>query len=180
MANSDWRQLEVTQKQRARLKWWAKKLKLPEPTPRTRGEASQIMDAWEAEHDDLIEEWEAEKDKIREREELKAEQREEREMKTMELDCLADDMQDWRDSYGCRTIPKAVAKRVIKAIGLRRDKENIRHFADRFFSELRRTEPQLFAPKKLGRRSQSGCLSVIVLGIMIFLFICAAITGLRH
>jgi hypothetical protein len=151
----DWHTLPVTDKQRARIKWWASKLGVPVPRPATRGEASAIISDWQDANLELLAELEEEKELA--------------EMEAFELGDTLYRIDEWRDLYGCRKVPAAKAKAVLQVVGFKRAGEDISKYLDRFFHELRLRSPELFTKRKSrsGRRRKSSGLVLLVIIVIL-------------
>jgi hypothetical protein len=161
----DRRALEVTERQAARLKWWAKRLGVATPVCRNRGEASDIIDQWEKEHPHLIDAWEYEKEKRSDREDRK----QQKELESMDVAMIALEINDWRNFYGCRYVPKSKAKAAVRVVGVDGFYGDRGKFMDAVFTELRRCEPALFAKRKRrGRRKSSTFGSLVLLGLVLY------------
>ena len=174
---SDWRDQPATEKQLARLRWWASKLERHAPllNPCTKGQAHDLIDAWNERYPKIRELYEA--------------HREEREDFLEQIRIIESDVDDWREFYGCQKIPRAIYDGVASEIGGRKRGEKIDSFMDRFFEELFRREPQLFpgglkskgqprATRVGGLVAKAMLLAIILLILLVF--IVAAIWGMNY
>lgn len=146
--------IPATEKQRDRLKWWARKLGRSLPSPLMKAQASLLIERWLEEHPELEPEWYESKD-----------QREEFEM---EVSVMVDDVDEWRESHDCKKVSERKVRSVLKAVGSRVTDEPIDQFMNRFFAELRRQDPTLFSGHHVrtrsaaSPRSKGGCLVLCV------------------
>jgi hypothetical protein len=169
-----WEAQPASPHQIARLQWASTRLHRPLPTSLTRGEAHELIDEWfvklpelEEEFPDLEEEWQEEK--LRRREE-----QEEKEMVEMEVSVISEDVDDWREFYNCKRVPKKKVTNVLELIGSRKQGEPINQFMNRFFTELRRQDPTLFSGQsasanKRPTRRGTGCMVMLSAGLLIFI-----------
>jgi hypothetical protein len=157
----------ATEKQKDRLKWWAKKLGRRLPTPLMKAQASQLIDQWLEDHPELEPEWYEHKDRSEEFE--------------IELWSIADDVDEWREFYDCKKVSEKRVRNVLEVAGSRKAGEQLDQFMNRFFAELRRQEPSLFGGRRAVARirkstkPKGGCL---VLCIAFFVLIVGIVSTL--
>lgn len=143
----------ATRKQLNRLAWWAEKIGTKVPADLTKAQASDLISEWANNHEEFLDAWEEHADELRQRDADERERKEASEFREMEIQVIAGDVDDWREFYNCRRVPKALLKRVLGAIGSKGSAEPIDQFMDRFFKALQGEAPQLFsaaaAPPKI-------------------------------
>jgi hypothetical protein len=159
----DWHNQPATAKQINRLRWWTQQLGLPDLNPTTKGEAHDLIDELLDEHPELETKWEIESERLQ----TKCEAEEEFELNAQE------DYDEWREFYGCGKISTEQIRNVLNSIGVRKDKERINIFMDRFFAELKKQSPNLFVVKSAKlHQEKKGCLGILlVFVLMVFIAI---------
>lgn len=161
--------IPATERQVERLEWASARLHRPLPKPLTKAKAHELIDAWFDEFPDLQLEWYEEKDRRAESE--------------MELEVVANEVDDWRDFYSCKPVTHSAVQSVLKSIGSRKNGESLDRFMVRFFAALRRQQPVLFSGQPTNTNTSNpsktggvGCLVVLFGSFFVFvLFMLLAI-----
>ena len=162
--------IPATEKQRERLKWWAEKLGRKLPSPLMKAQASQLIDQWLEERQELESEWYEHKDR--------------REKFEMEVSVIANDVDEWREFYDCKKASEKKVRNVLEIIGSRTTGEPLDQFMNRFFAELRRQDPALFSGREVSSGSRAfpkpkgGCLVLCV--ALLFLVVLVVGTLAAH
>ena len=144
-APEEWRNGPPSEKQIRRLRWWGTKMQLQIPAPRTKGEASEIIDQWLNARTDLEDEWREESDRLEQVDWDRREAEEAADDERQDFEHLCSVVDEWRDIHPCAPVSADQVRSVFQNVGQQLESEDRGKYMDRFFAELRRQYPQLFA-----------------------------------
>lgn len=128
----NWENEPATERQKARIAWWSKRLNRHTPEFHTKEQAGSIIDDMLDAHPEIQEEWFQSSEHIQS-------QREE----------IPHIVEKYRDRYNCKYVSPAIIDEVVGVIGLRHSSHPVDRYAESFFAALATPHPELFANRVL-------------------------------